>query len=104
VAAAVGACLAQHQDREHQPAQSSDQGAAEGDGGGTGFAPARPEIQKEVALAVGHSRPAFCAYMKAAFASGRMRAIICVACALAAVPSRTRPAMPCRIAARRKAL
>lgn len=55
-------------------------------------------------LALVHRRPAFCAYMKAALASGRMRAIICVACALAAVPSRTRPAMPCRMPARRKAL
>ena len=39
-----------------------------------------------------------------AAASGRMRWIICAACALAAVPSRTRPAMPCKMQARRKAL
>ena len=48
--------------------------------------------------------PAFLAYSSAAFASGTTRAADASACGLAAVPSRIRPAIPCRIALMRKRL
>ena len=41
-----------------------------------------------------HSAPAFCAYSHEAFASGTVRFADSMALALAAVPSRMRPAMP----------
>ena len=52
----------------------------------------------------GYRGPAFTAQSHAAAASGRTSAAIAAAFSFEAVPSRTRPTMPCRIAARRKKL
>src|SRR5258706_13007596 len=48
--------------------------------------------------------PAFCAYYQEAFASGTVRFADSMALALAAVPSRIRPAMPCVMPASRNRL
>ncbi len=53
---------------------------------------------------VPHAMPARFANASAPAARSGTRAPICIACGLAAVPSRTRPAMPWQIAASRKAL
>src|SRR4051812_17513211 len=53
---------------------------------------------------VAHTAPANCAYFQASFDSGTVRAADSSALALAAVPSRTRPAMPCVMPARRNRL
>src|ERR1700730_17246276 len=51
-----------------------------------------------------HTAPAFCAYSQEAFDSGTVRLADSMAFALAAVPSRIRPAMPCVIPASRNRL
>ena len=51
-----------------------------------------------------HFAPASRAKRQAVSASGRTICALAAACSLVAVPSRTRPAMPCRIAAMRKKL
>ena len=51
-----------------------------------------------------HRAPASRAKRQAVSASGRTICALAGACSLVAVPSRTRPAMPCRIAAMRKKL
>ena len=48
--------------------------------------------------------PAFLAKFQLAWASDITRSACCAACGLLAVPSRTRPTMPWRMPARRKAL
>lgn len=48
--------------------------------------------------------PAFCAYSQEAIDSGTVRFADSIALALAAVPSRTRPAMPCVMPASRNKL
>src|ERR1700722_11083048 len=52
----------------------------------------------------GYTAPAFCAYSHDAFDSGRVRLADSMALALAAVPSRMRPAMPCVMPASRNRL
>ena len=52
----------------------------------------------------GYAAPAFSAYSQEAFDSGTVRAADSMALALAAVPSRMRPAMPCVMQARRNRL
>lgn len=51
-----------------------------------------------------HTAPAFCAYSHEAFDSGTVRAADSMALALAAVPSRMRPAIPWVMPARRNRL
>ena len=51
-----------------------------------------------------YTAPAFCAYSQDAFASGTVRLADSIALALAAVPSRMRPAIPWVMPARRKRL
>src|SRR5262249_1821134 len=51
-----------------------------------------------------HAAPAWRANPSAVSASGPTICARTAACSLVAVPSRTRPAMPCKIAARRKKL
>jgi hypothetical protein len=52
----------------------------------------------------GYVAPAFCAYSHDAFDSGTVRLADSIAFALAAVPSRMRPAMPCVMPASRNKL
>ena len=54
--------------------------------------------------ALAHGAPASRANAQAFSASGRTSGAMAAALALVAVPSRTRPTMPCRMAARRKKL
>src|SRR5690348_7694247 len=73
----------------------------------SGAAPRNDEKEKGRALRhalVSYTAPAFCAYSQEAFASGTVRLADSMALALAAVPSRMRPAMPCVMPARRKRL
>src|ERR1700690_1310156 len=51
-----------------------------------------------------YTAPAFCAYSQESLDSGTVRAADSIALALAAVPSRMRPAMPCVMQARRNKL
>src|SRR3954464_4744328 len=70
-----------------------------------GPAPAKRERKGLLARKVpGHRAPASHAKSQAVAASGRTSGAMSAAVSLAAVPSRTRPTMPCRIAARRKKL
>src|SRR5262249_44047845 len=62
---------------------------------------AGPEREGE---APAHNAPASRANAQARAASGRTSGAMAAAFALVAVPSRTRPTMPCRMAARRKKL
>src|SRR5215472_17375555 len=73
-------------------------------GRGTRLAiPAAPIERARHAL-LSQTAPAFCAYSHEAFASGTVRLADSMALALAAVPSRMRPAMPWVMPARRNRL
>src|SRR5262245_2931001 len=61
-------------------------------------------IPKESRRCKNHTAPAFCAYSQEACESGTVRLADSMALALAAVPSRMRPAMPWVMPARRKRL
>ena len=91
----------------------ADRGAGDGDGlhahlverlghddMGEAARPAAAERQRDGL----HLAPASRAKRQAVSASGRTICALAGACSLVAVPSRTRPAMPCRIAAMRKKL
>src|SRR5262249_54809749 len=104
--------LARHAGGIGGPDQRADRGA--GDGGG--FAahlvdrlehrdmrePARATAAQCKREALAHRAPASRAYCQALTASGRTSGAIAAAVSLVAVPSRTRPTMPCRMAASRK--
>src|SRR5262249_45951263 len=64
---------------------------------------ARAAAAKRQCHALAHA-PASRAKVQAVSASGRTSAALAGACSLGAVPSRTRPAIPCKIAAMRKKL
>ena len=94
--------------------QRADRRAGDGDGLPAHFVerfehrdmrePARAAAAKREREALRHRAPASRAKSQAVAASGRTSGAMAAAVSLVAVPSRTRPTMPCRIAARRKKL
>ena len=106
--------LAGHPRRIGGADQRADRGAGDGGGPRTHLVerfehgdmrePARAAAAERKGKASAHRAPASRANSQASTASGRTSGAMAAAVSLVAVPSRTRPTMPCRIAARRKKL